>query len=381
MENNLASLLRDFAQGASNSAATNLSVPVDALAWLLRKGGMNIPNNPVGGSDWMAEKGLTPQPKNKLAGLLGDVAGFAAPLAAVTKATQIARGLLAAGEAMPMGSKGMPALSKASPMADRGAIVWHGSPHKFDAFDASKIGTGEGAQAYGHGLYLADSPDVANMYRNNLAGVEYAPTETLKQYFKEGNIVKSYGGQDKVLGFTSNPDGTWQTTVQAVSKDKDGNFVFKAGSKPRSHSTYPDLNEIKKIGLPTAQPGSTYKVDLPDEHIVKMLDWDKPLSQQQDIAKMLNKNSGLDMTGEELINEMRRNPSQYFDKALSGKDLTGAYINPHAGASEVLRQQGIPGIKYLDGGSRTAGQGSSNYVVFPGNERLLKILERNGQTP
>jgi hypothetical protein len=46
----------------------------------------------------------------------------------------------------------------------------------------------------------------------------------------------------------------------------------------------------------------------------------------------------------------------------------------------MLRDAGIPGIKYLDGGSRTAGQGSSNYVVFPGNERLLKILERNGES-
>ena len=35
-------------------------------------------------------------------------------------------------------------------------------------------------------------------------------------------------------------------------------------------------------------------------------------------------------------------------------------------------------IRYLDGGSRGAGQGSSNFVVFPGNEGLLSILERNG---
>lgn len=36
-------------------------------------------------------------------------------------------------------------------------------------------------------------------------------------------------------------------------------------------------------------------------------------------------------------------------------------------------------IRYLDGGSRGAGQGTSNFVVFPGNEGLLQILERNGQ--
>jgi hypothetical protein len=51
-----------------------------------------------------------------------------------------------------------------------GAIVWHGSPHKFDKFDSSKIGTGEGAQAYGHGLYLAESPDVAGSYKTALTG-------------------------------------------------------------------------------------------------------------------------------------------------------------------------------------------------------------------
>jgi len=37
--------------------------------------------------------------------------------------------------------------------------VWHGSPHLFDKFDISKIGTGEGAQAYGHGLYFAENPN------------------------------------------------------------------------------------------------------------------------------------------------------------------------------------------------------------------------------
>ena len=48
-------------------------------------------------------------------------------------------------------------------------------------------------------------------------------------------------------------------------------------------------------------------------------------------------------------------------------------------AAEKLRSLGIPGIRYLDGGSRGQGQGSSNYVVFPGNESLLTILERNNQ--
>ena len=51
-----------------------------------------------------------------------------------------------------------------------GIVAYHGSPHSFDQFDTSKIGTGEGAQAYGHGLYFAGNEGVAQAYRKNLAG-------------------------------------------------------------------------------------------------------------------------------------------------------------------------------------------------------------------
>lgn len=54
-----------------------------------------------------------------------------------------------------------------------GANVYHGTPHRFPAteanplgeFDASKMGTGEGAQAYGHGHYLAEKPETAVQYQ------------------------------------------------------------------------------------------------------------------------------------------------------------------------------------------------------------------------
>jgi hypothetical protein len=51
-------------------------------------------------------------------------------------------------------------------------------------------------------------------------------------------------------------------------------------------------------------------------------------------------------------------------------------IGTRAAAAAALRQQGVPGIRYLDGGSRGAGAGSSNFVVFPGEEGLLSILGR-----
>ena len=45
-----------------------------------------------------------------------------------------------------------------------GMVAYHGSPHLFDKFRMDKIGTGEGAQAYGHGLYFAENPATAKQY-------------------------------------------------------------------------------------------------------------------------------------------------------------------------------------------------------------------------
>lgn len=90
--------LQSFGQGASNSAASTVTAPVDGLAWLLRKMGVPVPSDPVGGSDWAAKQGLTATPKNHIAGLLGEAFGGVAPMVAAAKAPQIAKSLLQMGE-------------------------------------------------------------------------------------------------------------------------------------------------------------------------------------------------------------------------------------------------------------------------------------------
>ena len=107
-DNALIRALRSFGQGASNAVASNVSAPVDGLAWLLRKGGLPIPQNPVGGSDWMAQQGLTATPQNKLAGLLGETAGMVGPAVVQAAAPKIAGGLLALDDkAMDMARQGV----------------------------------------------------------------------------------------------------------------------------------------------------------------------------------------------------------------------------------------------------------------------------------
>lgn len=76
--------LRNFGQAASNNIAETVSMPIDAIAWALRKAG--IPNSivgdkPVMGSDWMAEKGFTRPTQEGVSKMAGDFVGMVSPLA------------------------------------------------------------------------------------------------------------------------------------------------------------------------------------------------------------------------------------------------------------------------------------------------------------
>ena len=126
---------------------------------------------------------------------------------------------------------------------------------------------------------------------------------------------------------------------------------------------------------------SIYKVDLPDSAISKMLDWDKPLSEQSpEIQAIAAKRIAELKAGGAYDHFFPDDPTgQWLHKAI-GPQLQGeggGMFGAEA-AAQNLQKLGIPGIKYLDGGSRDAGTGTSNYVIFPKNEGILTILERNG---
>ena len=135
-----------------------------------------------------------------------------------------------------------------------------------------------------------------------------------------------------------------------------------------------------RLGAPdVGDAGNLYKVDLPDSAIARMLDWDKPLSQQPAVLKALERHPTM---GKNSIG-WRGAPEGMWERAMSSPSRTGEWLYRELGENsaaqtEAAKAAGIPGIRYLDGGSRGAGSGTSNYVVFPGEEALLTILERNG---
>jgi hypothetical protein len=333
--------MRDFLQAASNTAADTVAAPVDLIAFLLRKAGVPVPQNAVGGTQWMTERGLRRDVQQSPASLAGETVGLLSPVVAAAKAPQIAKGLLQV-EANAMAPSTLPRMS------ERGAIVWHGSPHKFDKFDSSKIGAGEGAQAYGHGLYLAENP------------------ATSGEYIRAGKNV-GFSNWDPV------PVLADKAFAQAKGdKAKAIEILEQLASNTSGRTMKLNAKMAKDVINRDAQRASLYKVDLPDEKIARMLDWDKPLSQQapevrkavQAIKDNLTGPFSRDMTGDQLLMHMQAT-------------LRGVGRGSEK-AEGLLRHQGIPGIRYLDGGSRGAGAGTSNFVVFPGEEQFLRILERNG---
>jgi hypothetical protein len=277
-------------------------------------------------------------------------------------------------------------------------IVAHGSPHRFPPttnnplgeFDASKIGTGEGAQAYGHGIYLAESPDVAGSYRTALSN----PEVVLKTGERIANPV--IGSPEDVAkawleeAYLANDKTPFDTAIARVSKLRKA-----ANSQAQFDGAIKVLNEWKKSGATVDRGGALYTVDLPDEKIAQMLDWDKPLKEQPEtVRKALTK---LAQNDEQLMSDLLKlGPSAPANQAYAALTQRAVRLKKYEGmrqgiaeekampsleygqqqASKLLSELGIPGIKYLDAGSRDSGKGTRNFVVFPGEEKHLKILER-----
>jgi len=302
---------------------------------------------------------------------------------------------LAKGAAMAAGRYAGPELARGleNYMVKSGAVlpmdVWHGSPHRFPPtaknplgeFDPMKIGTGEGAQAYGVGAgYLAEAKGTAKGYAETLANRDIANQGRLNAHANAQRLANlagdaKYAADDVRYALETNPQGQEQLLRDTLQHLESGSYA-----------------------RPLENKGNLYKVDLPDEQIAKMLDWDKPLSQQTDLGKKISPES-LGLTYKQLENgnhafvnsegkvfgNLQTNGSKesfiknWTENVLrgSGRDLynqLGQGMGGGAKVSEALRQAGIPGIRYLDQGSRAGGAGTSNFVVF--DPKHMNIIGR-----
>lgn len=269
----------------------------------------------------------------------------------------------------------------------QGIRAYHGSPHDFDRFDLSKIGTGEGAQAYGHGLYFAENEGVARGYRDALSRSN--PYTSGQYYDVDGQTVRfpwnggPYDARALAAKMIDDVRGDKaQATLRAKAAMESGDTTQNWSDVVRS------IEEIGSVSRSQGVPGRMYEVNIranPED----FLDWDKPIGQQSEAVT----NAVRDVLKQQgYLRENDNGPTQLaralkswgmekggFVKDAPMSDVVAKMFGKPEQTSEVLRGAGIPGIKYLDAGSRAAGDGSRNYVVFDDN--LIDIIRKYGIVP
>jgi hypothetical protein len=255
--------------------------------------------------------------------------------------------------------------------------LYHGSPHDFDRFSSEKIGTGEGAQAFGHGLYFAENQDVAGGYQRDLARAG-ALTINGKPW-QQARLTKT---QREML-----------TAVEANNlrlNDRDiqqslGDAYRESHATDKQWQTWTkDWNALAGRLEQAESKGFLYQVDIPDEHIATMLDWDAPLSEQSEtiqraLIPLVQRSIDEEFTTLKDVSQAT-GKSAYAalrDQAVGWQ--TGSNVpveQERAAASAALQALGIPGIRYLDQGSRQAGDGSHNVVVF--DDSIVTVTHKDG---
>jgi hypothetical protein len=299
-----------------------------------------------------------------------------------------------------------------------GIIAFHGSGADFDEFRLEMIGTGEGAQAYGYGLYFTDSEDIAKFYRDSIgrgrSSIVYDGSSVKNAREVDGltdreMILDSIAGE--MAFFDQKPANVIDKKIRSLKaqiENPDSATLRLAESDAEAQelvdlirrSAQRDLEIYESLDPDKFTRGKMYKVGLspkPDD----LLDYDEFFGDQNpDLKKRMRDLVKNELTREDAIDlgfevrPVRVGPDgvvvdmdaaqdfmlrddttvdQFLGNwaAIRGKDNAG---------EQLLNKYGIPGIKYRASGSRGAATADEaaerNYVIF--DDRAVKILEKYG---
>lgn len=332
-----------------------------------------------------------------------------------------------------------------------GAIGWHGTGHKFPPtegnplgeFDPKKVGTGEGAQVYGVGAaYIGGARKTAENYADNLAVttpahatfdgnrltpslvesmVNHPDPDVAKFFTHIKNGSRSYSSSarmhdlpddvaemargykvdaahyaDRVAEWDKNPPiGATITRDELLRRSE--HYETKANLFDRMQARLGTVAKKEEKHL--------YKVDVADEAIPKMLDWDKPIDKQAELLGLpplekletmhrsltdrlvVLEKAGQHQTPEassirSQMNGISASINRYYVNNRTGGDYyqkLALELGSKEKASKALAETGVTGIKYLDGFSRNKGEGTHNYVPFdPAHAKIISRESPDG---
>ncbi len=289
-------------------------------------------------------------------------------------------------------------VQQADGTSTREQVAFHGTPYTVDRFSLQRIGTGEGAQAFGWGLYFASQREIAEHYRNTLAGSDVALTD------------KGRADLADVLNFAP------AIVVDVAGQLADGGDRSRIASglrdtwpgQPQDNIRYRALvaDAVESGDLNGSKGGNVYQVEVPEDS--DLLDWDAPLAEQPEkvraaiMGMRAYRDASDDLSAAKAARDADAAAGNWGSDAMLdydslrirfrkewGEDSSGEGIYKKLGspqdASETLLAAGIPGLRYLDGGSRAAGDGSRNYVIWdeaaigdPESDSILESVEESG---
>jgi hypothetical protein len=243
--------------------------------------------------------------------------------------------------------------------------AYHGTPHRFDKFSLDAIGTGEGAQAYGWGLYFASSRGVAEWYRDTLSRNRMPSVYDGKQLTKAESRALNRVIQQ---GLTSARPAL-RAAIEATEK-----------GQPTTTESIEDMREglafleaIKVFNPGLVSKGELFQVDIPGSEV--LLDYDKSFIEQpahvKNILLPIIKNLEVniqDISGKRIYQEIER--------IVLGKEgiQSPLWDERKRLASEYLNDLGIPGLRYLDGTSRGTDGDRHNYVIWDEGQVTIEAV-------
>ena len=278
----------------------------------------------------------------------------------------------------------------------------HASPHSFRKFDTAFMGKGEGAQAYGWGLYFAENPEVNRSYLNQFAQDKatwkFREVETAAIEEMQRALVGSFLPKDALPEAKEDAsDIAWSVLGDLVDAARGSMTVLdivmelhdEIDTNRKYAETYPQerekleqlegfmlslLDHLDEIEVRTGMP-SNYRVELNVEDS-ELLGWDYV----DETVLALLKDSPVEEVRYALEHAERR--ADYRGENVSGKDVyqelfdafwdgeDGTKQEAQKAASVSLLSSDIKGIRYADGLSRwkEKEEQTYNYVIFDDND-------------
>ena len=278
----------------------------------------------------------------------------------------------------------------------------HASPHSFRKFDTAFMGKGEGAQAYGWGLYFAENPEVNRSYLNQFAQDKatwkFREVETAAIEEMQRALVGSFLPKDALPEAKEDAsDIAWSVLGDLVDAARGSMTVLdivmelhdEIDTNRKYAETYPQerekleqlegfmlslLDHLDEIEVRTGMP-SNYRVELNvedselmgwdyvDETVLALLK-DSPVEEVRYALERAERRAdyrGENVSGKDVYQEL-------FDAFWDGED--GTKQEAQKAASVSLLSSDIKGIRYADGLSRwkEKEEQTYNYVIFDGND-------------